>query len=77
MPFRRLMCLFLHCHPLLNPARKTHFPYFLGDPGIFVSAVQQAAHLHNMWVEEHNIQGTQGQQYSMTVALNHTFSHRV
>ena len=33
VPFRRLMCLFLHCHPLLDPARKTHFPYLLGGPG--------------------------------------------
>ena len=32
MPFRCLMCLFLHCHPLLNPARKTHFPCLLGGP---------------------------------------------
>ena len=33
VPFRRLMRLFLHCHPLLNPAPKTHFLCFLGGPG--------------------------------------------
>ena len=29
MPLWLLMCLFLHCHPVLNPTQKTHFPYFL------------------------------------------------
>ena len=33
VPFWRLRCLFRHLQPLLNPARKTHFPCFLGHPG--------------------------------------------